>query len=87
MDYKDDDEVVVTIDDGDNDTTVALALIDLFAHTFQGEDTTCAICLESLVTGSKVACLACNHIFHGPCIATWFERSYRCPLCQFEVIC
>ena len=44
---------------------------------------TCAICLEDVLTESKVEQLqACKHEFHGACIRKWLDRSPFCPLCR-----
>mmetsp|Transcript_44560 Transcript_44560/g.102896 ORF Transcript_44560/g.102896 Transcript_44560/m.102896 type:complete len:276 (-) Transcript_44560:104-931(-) len=48
---------------------------------------TCAICLEDVVVGNKLARLDCRHTFHSDCVDKWFRSvarpspwcPYRCP--------
>jgi hypothetical protein len=46
----------------------------------------CAICLESLLYGQKVAWSKknknCAHLFHQTCLTTWLERKSDCPCCR-----
>ena len=45
----------------------------------------CAICLEPLTTGDRLAILGCGHMFHGPCISTWLFQKKVCPYCEEPV--
>ena len=45
----------------------------------------CAICLEPLTAGDRIAILGCGHMFHGPCIYTWLFRKKVCPYCEKTV--
>lgn len=46
----------------------------------------CSICLESLTQkDSSLRHLLrtdCDHIFHGACLKSWYERQPTCPLCR-----
>lgn len=46
------------------------------------EDTTCAICMETLKTGEMVKSLQCSHKFHSKCINNWLLQKLQCPLCK-----
>lgn len=46
------------------------------------DDWLCVICLDEGQKGSILA--SCGHIFHGDCIASWFRKSSRCPLCRHK---
>ena len=46
----------------------------------------CSVCVEPVCTPTTT--LACAHVFHERCIATWFERKMTCPLCRtVETMC
>eukprot|EP00435_Cladocopium_sp_Y103_P057613 s77_g19.t3 len=53
---------------------------------------TCVICLETMTSGQSAKQLACGHVFHGDCIAGWWQREFRlkkalcttCPVCRCE---
>merc|ERR1712096_76057 len=42
----------------------------------------CAICLDTMSVGQRVARLACGHCFHRRCIENWATTSLTCPLCK-----
>lgn len=48
----------------------------------QAEEQQCSICLESFRSGELLTELPCRHFFHVECVANWFQRSTRCPLCR-----
>lgn len=48
----------------------------------RAEEQTCSICLESFKSGELLTELPCRHFFHVDCVALWFQRSTRCPLCR-----
>jgi len=48
----------------------------------QADEHTCAICLEAFQPGALLNALRCGHFFHVDCLAEWFQRSTRCPLCR-----
>merc|ERR1719217_246908 len=48
----------------------------------QAEEQQCSICLEDFQSGELLTELPCRHFFHVECVAKWFQRSTRCPLCR-----
>lgn len=46
------------------------------------EQQSCAICLEAYRRQELLTALSCQHFFHVTCLARWFQRSARCPLCR-----
>lgn len=48
----------------------------------QAEEQQCSICLDTFRSGELVTELPCRHFFHVDCVADWFQRSTRCPLCR-----
>jgi hypothetical protein len=46
------------------------------------EDDECPICRVGITDRVRTRC---NHDFCDGCIRTWFERSKRCPVCNFDV--
>ncbi|EQC27590.1 hypothetical protein SDRG_14644 [Saprolegnia diclina VS20] len=47
-----------------------------------GAATTCAICLQAVVTGASIAC---RHRFCFACIRAWANVSSTCPLCKVDI--
>ncbi|CAN0892389.1 E3 ubiquitin-protein ligase RING1-like [Linum grandiflorum] len=45
----------------------------------------CTVCLDEMLIGDPVACLPCEHVFHGSCIVKWLETSHLCPLCRYAM--
>lgn len=39
---------------------------------------------EDMVNNSKK--LPCGHIFHTPCLRSWFQRQQTCPTCRLEIL-
>ena len=54
------------------------------AHMFEGEDTTCSVCLEDFNHGQRVCRLQCCHVFHATCFHTVAATADepRCPNCR-----
>jgi hypothetical protein len=51
-----------------------------------GQESECAICLETFTPQDKVRSLGvCSHTFHKSCIDLWLLRCAHCPLCKRDV--
>jgi len=42
----------------------------------------CVICLNDFQDGEEIRSLACNHLFHKPCIDSWLTQKGCCPICR-----
>lgn len=49
------------------------------------DDLACAICKDSVQSGTVVNQLPCSHIYHPSCITPWLSERNSCPLCRFEL--
>ncbi|OHT00866.1 hypothetical protein TRFO_32391 [Tritrichomonas foetus] len=63
---------------------VSLKLRDLTEAEVKDE-ATCAICLDTFKTGTKVAELKCGHIYHEDCVKPWVDGHTTCPVCRADV--
>ena len=45
----------------------------------------CGVCLENYVSGSTVAELPCQHLFHSECILSWAVQVPKCPVCRQDI--
>jgi hypothetical protein len=49
----------------------------------------CMVCLETLrgCCCTTLILLACNHVFHGPCLMKWHVqyKQETCPLCKQQI--
>lgn len=52
-------------------------------HDVAFHDSTCAICQDTLETGTRLR--NCRHNFHTSCITNWFAMNPRCPVCRDDV--
>lgn len=45
---------------------------------------TCPICLVEFKESKELLCKIseCDHLFHLPCLAKWYENNKSCPLCR-----
>ena len=50
-----------------------------------GEETSCAVCLEGYTASDALRTMPCAHAFHGECIVEWLSVSSFCPLCRFRL--
>ena len=41
----------------------------------------CAICLNRIEDGQKMAKIECMHHFHVGCLNKWIKKKTQCPLC------
>jgi len=55
------------------------------AEELSTTDNICIICREEMVAASTKK-LPCNHIFHGNCLRSWFQRQQTCPTCRLDVL-
>ena len=46
----------------------------------------CSVCQDNF-TGSEIVrhLKGCNHVFHVPCIDTWLNSNYTCPVCRHNL--
>lgn len=52
----------------------------------EGEDKTCAICLNEMVGVVVVEVPGCGHIFHGGCLREWLKGGNKtCPMCRGKI--
>uniref|UniRef100_V9KCD3 RING-type E3 ubiquitin transferase n=1 Tax=Callorhinchus milii TaxID=7868 RepID=V9KCD3_CALMI len=47
-----------------------------------GLEQSCAICCSEYVKEELVTELPCHHLFHGPCVTLWLQKSGTCPVCR-----
>jgi len=51
-------------------------------EVYEGNEMSCPICIESVLSGEIIKTLKCHHIFHLNCIDTWLINGNKCPLCN-----
>eukprot|EP00928_Gymnodinium_smaydae_P021012 TRINITY_DN18159_c0_g1_i1.p1 TRINITY_DN18159_c0_g1~~TRINITY_DN18159_c0_g1_i1.p1 ORF type:complete len:780 (-),score=177.94 TRINITY_DN18159_c0_g1_i1:62-2401(-) len=72
------------------EATVDAAVMELPRLDVMPADTSCAVCLEDIVTGQQVRPLPkCNHKFHSHCLEHWvatMKEETRCPTCRRPVL-
>ncbi|XP_050122853.1 RING-H2 finger protein ATL52-like isoform X2 [Malus sylvestris] len=53
---------------------------------FRMDQSECVICLGDLEDGDLVRLMpSCKHVFHNPCIETWFMGHSNCPVCRSAI--
>ncbi|PHU15229.1 hypothetical protein BC332_16434 [Capsicum chinense] len=57
--------------------------LDAFVYGAMQDD--CVICLDELGKERSLLRMSCSHVFHGDCIANWFENSGNCPICRYQL--
>lgn len=45
----------------------------------------CSVCWEEFQLAEKVRQLACQHVYHEPCIRPWLELHSTCPICRQDL--
>lgn len=45
----------------------------------------CSVCWEDFQLNEKVRQLACQHVYHDPCIRPWLELHGTCPICRQDL--
>ena len=48
-------------------------------------DNQCAICQETLQTGTPIQLQNCRHQFHSACIRQWLSINPHCPVCRNDI--
>ncbi|XP_063707494.1 E3 ubiquitin-protein ligase HRD1 [Culicoides brevitarsis] len=57
---------------------------DATPEELSAAESLCIICRENMVNNSKK--LPCGHIFHTPCLRSWFQRQQTCPTCRLNIL-
>jgi len=52
---------------------------------FDGQETSCAVCLSEFEWDDILRRLPCGHNFHRTCIDKWLKRNKVCPLCLQDI--
>ncbi|KAL5572563.1 hypothetical protein UlMin_022160 [Ulmus minor] len=42
----------------------------------------CAVCMESFLSGESGKRVPCGHVYHATCITAWLAVCNSCPLCR-----
>ena len=45
----------------------------------------CLICLEEYYEGQQLTVIKCGHLYHKPCLDSWFLKKKTCPLCDEQL--
>uniref|UniRef100_A0A1A9VZT5 RING-type domain-containing protein n=1 Tax=Glossina brevipalpis TaxID=37001 RepID=A0A1A9VZT5_9MUSC len=51
-----------------------------------GDQLSCAICINDFLSKEIIRTLPCNHRFHVECIDKWLQSNSTCPMCRARVI-
>uniref|UniRef100_A0A1A9W0L8 RING-type domain-containing protein n=1 Tax=Glossina brevipalpis TaxID=37001 RepID=A0A1A9W0L8_9MUSC len=54
-------------------------------ETSNGDQLSCAICIDDLLSKEIIRTLQCNHRFHVKCIDKWLQSHSTCPMCRAHV--
>lgn len=49
-------------------------------------DENCAICLNRIEQGHRLAKIECMHHYHLGCLNKWVKKKLQCPLCQTQIV-
>jgi len=63
-----------------------LKTIPFNSATLDGEDDSCAVCLENYKDGENIRILPCKHLFHKSCIDPWLLNHRTCPMCKSNIL-
>eukprot|EP00474_Spongospora_subterranea_P000222 CRZ00680.1 hypothetical protein [Spongospora subterranea] len=77
--------VYVDVGDERHFPKTAQVAIEALCESTVASVSSCAVCFEDFVVGSKALTLPCDHFFHRSCILPWLERQNTCPLCRYEL--
>lgn len=82
-----DDQAGPSSENGRQPSLNELPLLPPFRYEGKGEvkETSCSICLENFVKGQQLRRLACQHVYHEECIASWWKQKGKkttCPVCK-----
>jgi hypothetical protein len=61
--------------------------LDITSHKCSNSEVSkeCAVCLEKVKLGDKLATIDCAHTFHYSCIIEWGKYKQQCPLCRSRI--
>ena len=45
----------------------------------------CLICLDEFNQGQQIIMIKCGHLYHKPCLDSWFLKKKTCPLCDEQL--
>ena len=45
----------------------------------------CLICLDEFKQGQQIIMIKCGHLYHKPCLDSWFLKKKTCPLCDEQL--
>ena len=45
----------------------------------------CLICLDEFNQGQQLTVIKCGHLYHTPCLNSWFLKKKTCPLCDEQL--
>ena len=48
-------------------------------------DYECLICLDEFNQGQTLTVIKCGHLYHTPCLNSWFLKKKTCPLCDEQL--
>lgn len=62
-------------------------VLDIRSHKCNNSEVSkdCAVCLEKVKEGDKLATIDCAHTFHYSCIIEWGKYKQECPLCRSRI--
>uniref|UniRef100_A0A1A9W0L2 RING-type domain-containing protein n=1 Tax=Glossina brevipalpis TaxID=37001 RepID=A0A1A9W0L2_9MUSC len=70
---------------GDDRMIIMLPSEEYNIETSNGDQLSCAICIDDLLSKEIIRTLPCNHRFHVKCIDKWLQSHNTCPMCRAHV--